>query len=24
MTPADLRAIAQHLKSIPPVRNKIE
>ena len=24
MTPADLRAIAQYLKSIPPVRNKIE
>jgi len=24
MTPADLRTIAQYLKSIPPVRNKIE
>jgi len=24
MTPADLRAIAQYLKSLPPVRNKIE
>jgi mono/diheme cytochrome c family protein len=24
MTPADLRAIAQYLRSLPPVRNKIE